>query len=77
MFCGRPENEVPFLFDGMDDTHICSDCITNAAAYLDSVSRQFKQEEAPGRIEKLRKPAEIKAFLDQYVIGQERAKKLL
>ena len=77
MFCGRPENEVPFLFDGLQDTHICSDCITSAASYLDTVSRQFKQEQAPGRIEKLRKPAEIKAFLDQYVIGQDRAKKLL
>ena len=77
MFCGRPENEVPFLLDGLQDTHICSDCITSAASYLDTVSRQFKQEQAPGRIEKLRKPAEIKAFLDQYVIGQDRAKKLL
>ena len=77
MFCGRPENEVPFLLDGLQDTHICSDCITSAASYLDTVSRQFKQEQAPGRIEKLRKPAEIKAFLDQYVIGQDRANKLL
>ena len=77
LFCGRPENEVPFLLDGLQDTHICSDCITSAASYLDTVSRQFKQEQAPGRIEKLRKPAEIKAFLDQYVIGQDRAKKLL
>lgn len=77
MFCGRPESEVPFLFDGLENTHICSDCITSAAEYLDSYSKQFKSAEKPGRIEKLKKPKEIKAFLDQYVIGQERAKKLL
>ena len=77
MFCGRPENEVPFLFDGQNGAHICSDCVTMAADYLKEMTRQAKSADAPGRIDKLKKPKEIKDFLDQYVIGQDRAKKLL
>ncbi len=77
MFCGRPENEVPFLFDGQNGAHICSDCVTMAADYLKEMTRQAKAADAPGRIDKLKKPKEIKDFLDQYVIGQDRAKKLL
>ena len=75
MFCGRPESQVPFLFSGLQDAHICSDCIINAADYLKSARETYEPEE--GRIAKLRKPKEIKEFLDQYVIGQDRAKKLL
>ena len=75
MFCGRPESQVPFLFDGLQDSHICSDCIINAADYLKSVQDKYEPEEVP--IAKLKKPKEIKEFLDQYVIGQDRAKKLL
>ena len=77
MFCGRPENEVPFLFDGQNGAHICSDCVTMAADYLKEMTQQAKAANAPGRIDKLKKPKEIKDFLDQYVIGQDRAKKLL
>ena len=75
MFCGRPESQVPFLFSGLQDAHICRDCIINAADYLKSAQETY--EPAEGRIAKLRKPKEIKEFLDQYVIGQDRAKKLL
>ncbi len=77
MFCGRSESEVPFMFDGQNDTHICSDCVTMAAGYLDDYKSHAGASQAPGRIENLKKPKEIKAFLDQYVIGQDRAKKLL
>ena len=64
MFCGRPESQVPFLFSGLQDAHICSDCIINAADYLKSARETY--EPAEGRIAKLRKPKEIKEFLDQY-----------
>lgn len=78
MFCGRSEDEVPFLFDGIEPgSHICSDCIISAAEYIQSFDKQTKPKGGAGRIDKLKKPKEIKEFLDQYVIGQERAKKLL
>ena len=77
MFCGRGEDEVPFLLSGLDGTYICSDCVKMAADYLKEVEHQASSGKDPGRIEKLQKPKEIKEFLDQYVIGQDRAKKLL
>lgn len=77
MFCGRSEAEVPFLLSGFDNTYICSDCVEMASGYLKEISNVGKGAQAPARIEKLQKPKEIKAFLDQYVIGQDRAKKLL
>lgn len=77
MFCGRSEAEVPFLLSGLDNTYICSDCVEMASGYLKEISNMGKGADAPARIEKLQKPKEIKAFLDQYVIGQDRAKKLL
>lgn len=77
MFCGRSESEVPFLLSGLDNTYICSDCVEMASGYLKEISHMGKGADAPARIEKLQKPKEIKAFLDQYVIGQDRAKKLL
>lgn len=77
MFCGRPESQVPFLLPGQNGACICSDCIMLAADYLKEVSGQKTDKAAPKKIGKLQKPKEIKEFLDQYVIGQERAKKLL
>lgn len=77
MFCGRSEAEVSFLLSGLDNTYICSDCVEMASGYLKEISHMGKGADAPARIEKLQKPKEIKAFLDQYVIGQDRAKKLL
>ena len=77
MFCGRSEAEVPFHLSGLDNTYICSDCVEMASGYLKEISNVGKGAQAPARIEKLQKPKEIKAFLDQYVIGQDRAKKLL
>ena len=77
MFCGRGEKEVPLLLQGMDAC-ICSDCITMAQGYLDEVTgAQPKSKKELGKIEALKKPAEIHEFLNQYVIGQDRAKKLL
>lgn len=77
MFCGRPESQVPYLLPGQNGACICSDCIMLAADYLKEVSGQKAEKAAPKKINKLQKPKEIKEFLDQYVIGQDRAKKLL
>ncbi|MCM1176149.1 MAG: ATP-dependent Clp protease ATP-binding subunit ClpX [Bacteroidales bacterium] len=73
IFCGRTEGEVPLL-RGIDAC-ICADCVQRCNDYL----REAGVLEAPkhGKIDKLLKPKEIHESLDQYVIGQDRAKKLL
>ncbi|MGN1214639.1 MAG: ClpX C4-type zinc finger protein, partial [Candidatus Cryptobacteroides sp.] len=77
MFCGRSEKEVPFLLQGIDG-FICSDCVELAHDYLgEALGRPSRGKSSPVKLENLKKPHEIKAFLDEYVIGQDRAKKLL
>mgnify|MGYP004552055867 FL=1 len=77
MFCGRSEREVPFLLQGLDG-FICSDCVELAHDYLkDTLGGASKDGKPLGRLEALKKPVEIKDFLDEYVIGQDRAKKML
>ncbi|MCI6046192.1 MAG: ATP-dependent Clp protease ATP-binding subunit ClpX [Candidatus Cryptobacteroides sp.] len=77
MFCGRSERDVPFLLQGIDG-FICSDCVELAHNYLkDTIGGASKDGKPLGRLEALKKPVEIKEFLDEYVIGQDRAKKML
>lgn len=77
MFCGRSEQDVPFLLQGIDG-FICSDCVELAHGYLaEALGSPSRRSSAPEKLENLKKPHEIKAFLDEYVIGQDRAKKLL
>ena len=76
MFCGRNESEVPFLLQGIDG-FICSDCVELAHEYIADTSRKVAAESSSERIDDKNKPSDIKAFLDQYVIGQDRAKKML
>ena len=73
MFCGRTEAEVPFMLKGING-YICSDCVKMASDYL----KEFEPSKGvtPG-LGKAPKPAQIKEYLDQYVIGQDRAKKVL
>lgn len=76
MFCGRSEDQVPFLLSGMEG-FICSDCVEIAHDYLANSLGNKPSAKPLGKVEDNKKPADIKAFLDEYVIGQERAKKLL
>lgn len=78
MFCGRSERDVPFLLQGIDG-FICSDCVELAHNYLEDAlgGASNKEGKSLGRLDSLKKPAEIKEFLDEYVIGQDRAKKML
>ena len=78
VICGRSDAEVPFLLQGVDG-HICSDCARLAASYVEEVEngRGKASRQAPAPMGKAPKPQEIKAYLDQYVIGQDRAKKVL
>ena len=75
MFCGRSEREVSLLLQGMDAC-ICADCVKLADDYLKDIAKERGSEKL-GKVESLYKPKEIHAFLDQYIIGQDRAKKLL
>lgn len=73
-FCGRVKAETSVLIAGLEG-HICELCVEQAQAIVrEEVSS--KHEIRLGDI-KLLKPAEIKAYLDQYVIGQEEAKRVL
>ena len=76
MFCGRSENEVSLLLQGLDAC-ICADCVKLAEDYLKDFEKETKNSKKPGKIENEYKPMDIHAYLDQYVIGQDRAKKLL
>ncbi len=74
-FCGRSEREVKMLISGLHGL-ICEDCakqayeIIQTAGVLNNKEEKFKLKKVP-------KPKEIKAYLDQYVIGQENAKRYL
>jgi len=77
MFCGRSEAEVPLLLQGIDAC-ICSDCIKMGNDYLKDFEKSKKSSRKSAEKEqKLLKPKEIHAALDEYVIGQDRCKKLL
>ncbi len=73
-FCGRNRGEVNLLIAGVSG-HICESCAKQA---YDIVNEEVKRDDDFKLSEvKLLKPREIKAFLDQYVIGQKEAKKVL
>ena len=78
ILCGRTDAEVPFLLQGIDG-FICSDCAKLAAEYVAEIERKpsGKSSSRVGSLDKAPRPKEIKAFLDQYVIGQDRAKTIL
>ena len=76
ILCGRLDSEVPYLLQGIDG-FICSDCARLAADYVQELERKPQGDGAPAPQGKAPKPKEIKAFLDQYVIGQDRAKTVL
>ena len=76
-FCGRSDREVELMLPGMNGC-ICNDCAERAVElsreYLDKMSRSKLTDID---MDSLPKPAEIKAYLDEYVIGQETAKRYL
>ena len=78
-FCGRSEDEVALLLTGMNG-FICDECVQHAERIIsESLSRgtRKKGDNAELDLKKLPKPRDIKAFLDQYVIGQDSAKRYL
>ena len=76
-FCGRNRDEVKILIAGQDG-HICENCVEHAEEIIEQELGNVKIVNTPcSHIIKLtvRKPIEIKKFLDEYVIGQDDAKK--
>jgi len=72
-FCGKSQAEVRKLIAG-PAVYICDECV---ALCNEIISEEVEKEEAALRKLAVPKPAEIKAILDQYVVGQDRAKKIL
>jgi ATP-dependent Clp protease ATP-binding subunit ClpX len=73
-FCGRKKSEVKVLLAGLEG-HICDFCVEQAHTILFEEFKPKKQADLKGF--ELLKPAEIKKHLDQYVIGQDEAKRIL
>lgn len=79
-FCGLPITEVGVLFSGSNGAAICDQCIERGYETLmeaQLAEQESAREENRLRHDELMKPAQIKEFLDQYVIGQDSAKKTL
>ena len=79
-FCGRSEKEVNLLITGLNG-HICDNCVLQAYQIVQS-SEQLNDKHGgtdakPFSLKKVPKPKEIKKYLDQYIIGQDEAKRYL
>ena len=80
-FCGRGEKDVRLLITGLNG-FICEDCAVSAYKIVESTGLLDKKDSPDGaadkfKIKKVPKPKEIKDFLDQYIIGQDEAKRYL
>ena len=75
-FCGRTEREVRLLISGVDG-HICEDCAQQAYQIVMSNGVKHAEKSKDAKVKPVPKPTEIKAYLDQYVIGQDEAKRIL
>lgn len=71
-FCGKPNSQVRKLIAGPDGVYICDECVAICERVLLEGEQKNKQDTVP-----LKKPFEIKAELDKYIVGQEKAKKVL
>ncbi len=75
-FCHKTQDQVHKLIAGPDGVYICDECVDICAEIIEEENEEEPQEEDPKQINLL-KPVQIKEFLDDYVIGQEEAKKVL
>lgn len=78
-FCGKSSTEVRKLISGPDGAYICDECIELCAEIIEDELAEEESENLKAQTDSIRllKPKQIKEFLDEYVIGQEEAKKVL
>jgi len=75
-FCGRNRDEVKILIAGLEG-HICENCVEHAREIIEQ-ELMTKDERIPSSFKlSVKRPVEIKKFLDEYVIGQDEAKRVL
>jgi ATP-dependent Clp protease ATP-binding subunit ClpX len=75
-FCGRSRDEVKILIAGQEG-HICENCVEHAREIIDQ-ELLVRDEKTPTSFKlTVKKPMEMKKFLDEYIIGQDEAKKVL
>jgi len=78
-FCGRTDREVKLLITGING-YICEDCTQQAyqiAQEQGAYAQKKSAQSAPPSLQRVPKPKEIKEYLDQYIIGQDEAKRFL
>ena len=76
-FCGRSRDEVKILIAGQEG-HICENCVEHAREIIEQELMIRSEPATPSQFKlNVKKPVEIKRFLDDYVIGQDDAKKVL
>uniref|UniRef100_UPI0028EA47E7 ClpX C4-type zinc finger protein n=1 Tax=Alloprevotella tannerae TaxID=76122 RepID=UPI0028EA47E7 len=80
-FCGRSESEVRLLITGLNG-YICEDCAKQAydivrSAGVAGPDAATNDQDEPFKLKKVPKPKEIKKYLDEYIIGQDEAKRFL
>ncbi len=77
-FCGRSEREVKLLITGVNG-YICEDCAKQAYQIVkeSGFDSAAKEDDTQFKLERVPKPREIKDYLDQYIIGQDEAKRYL
>lgn len=76
-FCGRSRDEVKILIAGQEG-HICENCVDHAREIIDQELMVKPETSSPSQFKlNIKKPIEIKKFLDEYVIGQDDAKRVL
>ncbi len=71
-FCGKPHTDAHKLIAGIDGGFICDECIRVCSAMVENSNEYDLVEDVP-----LKKPAELKAELDKYIVGQDKAKRVL
>ncbi len=76
-FCGRSRDEVKILIAGQEG-HICENCVEHAREIIDQELTVKSEASSPSQFKlNVKKPVEVKKFLDEYVIGQDDAKRVL
>ena len=76
-FCQKTEDQVRKLIAGPDGAYICDECVGICSEIMEEEFGGYDQEDILGSEINLMKPKEMKEFLDEYVVGQDEAKKVL